>query len=214
MFHSQDGQDKYLETNIFKGFKNGFFVDVGAHDGISINNTLYFERYNGWTGINIVPIESVYNKLVTNRPFCVNIKCAVSNTDGNSEFILNKGYSELISGLKSSYDGRHLSRLQKENIMTNSTTEIVNVCTKRLETIFDEQGVTRVNYMSVDVEGGEYDVIKSINFDKVFIDVIGFENNYNDMSVPIVKYLESKNFRVCHKSMDIFMINTSSIFIS
>ena len=214
MFHSQDGQDKYLETNIFKGFKNGFFVDVGAHDGISINNTLYFERYNGWTGINIEPIESVYNKLVTNRPFCVNIKCAVSNTDGNSEFILNKGYSELISGLKSSYDGRHLSRLQKENIMTSSTTEIVNVCTKRLETIFDEQGVTRVNYMSVDVEGGEYDVIKSINFDKVFIDVIGFENNYNDMSVPIVKYLESKNFRVCHKSMDIFMINTSSIFIS
>ena len=214
MFHSQDGQDKYLETNIFKGFKNGFFVDVGAHDGISINNTLYFERYNGWTGINIEPIESVYNKLVTNRPFCININCAVSNTDGNAEFILNKGYTEMISGLKSSYDGRHLSRLQKENIMTNSTTEIVNVCTKRLETIFDEQGVTCVNYMSVDVEGGEYDVIKSINFDKVFIDVIGFENNYNDMSVPIVKYLESKNFRVCHKSMDIFMINTSSIFIS
>lgn len=214
MFHSQDGQDKYLETNIFKGFKNGFFVDVGAHDGISINNTLYFERYNGWTGINIEPIESVYNKLVTNRPFCVNINCAVSNTDGNAEFILNKGYTEMISGLKSSYDGRHMSRLQKENIMTNSTTEIVNVCTQRLETIFDEQGVTCVNYMSVDVEGGEYDVIKSINFDKVFIDVIGFENNYNDMSVPIVKYLESKNFRVCHKSMDIFMINTSSIFIS
>ena len=214
MFHSQDGQDKYLETNIFKGFKNGFFVDVGAHDGISINNTLYFERYNGWTGINIEPIESVYNKLVTNRPFCVNINCAVSNTDGNAEFILNKGYTEMISGLKSSYDGRHMSRLQKENIMTNSTTEIVNVCTQRLETIFDEQGVTCVNYMSVDVEGGEYDVIKSINFYKVFIDFIGFENNYNDMSFPIVKYLESKNFRVCHKSMDIFMINTSSIFIS
>lgn len=214
MFHSQDGQDKYLETNIFRGFKNGFFVDVGAHDGITINNTLYFERHNGWTGINIEPIESVYNKLVINRPFCVNIKCAVSNTDGNAEFILNKGYTEMISGLKSSYDSRHMSRLQKENTMTNSTTETVNVCTKRLETIFDEKGVTRVNYMSVDVEGAEYDVINSINFDKVFIDVIGFENNYNDVSVPIVKYLESKNFKVCNKSMDIFMINKSSVFIS
>ena len=32
MFNSQDGQDKYLETNIFKGYKNGFYVDVGAHD--------------------------------------------------------------------------------------------------------------------------------------------------------------------------------------
>ena len=40
MYYSQDNQDKYLETNIFKGFKNGFFVDVGAHNGKSINNTL------------------------------------------------------------------------------------------------------------------------------------------------------------------------------
>ena len=44
MFYSQDGQDQYLEKNIFKNFKNGFFVDVGAHDGVSINNTLYFEK--------------------------------------------------------------------------------------------------------------------------------------------------------------------------
>ena len=44
MFYSQYGQDKYLETNIFKGYKNGFYVDVGSHDGIIINNTLYFEK--------------------------------------------------------------------------------------------------------------------------------------------------------------------------
>ena len=51
MFHSQDNQDKYLETNIFKGYINGVYVDVGAHDGISINNTLYFEKNNNWSGI-------------------------------------------------------------------------------------------------------------------------------------------------------------------
>jgi hypothetical protein len=84
MFHSQDGQDKYLETNIFKGFKNGFFVDVGAHDGISINNHLYFERHNGWTGINIEPIESVYNKLVTSRD-AINVRTTfLSFSIGNS----------------------------------------------------------------------------------------------------------------------------------
>lgn len=214
MFHSQDGQDKYLETNIFKGFKNGFFVDVGAHDGISINNTLYFERYNDWTGINIEPIESVYNKLMINRPFCTNINCAVSNADGRAEFILNKGYTEMISGLKNSYDNRHMYRLQKENLMTNSTTEIVTVCTKRLETIFDEKNIKHVNYLSIDVEGGEFDVVKSINFEKVFIDVIGFENNYDDVSVPILSYLESKNFELCYKSMDIFVINKRSVFYS
>jgi uncharacterized protein YkvS len=88
------------------------------------------------------------------------------------------------------------------------------VCTKKLETIFNENNIKHVNYISIDVEGGEFDVIKSINFNKVFIDVIGFENNYNDVSVPIVTYLESKNFEVCQceSSMDIFMINRSSVY--
>ena len=44
MFYSQDNQDKNLETYIFKGYKNGFFIDVGAHNGKTINNTLYFEE--------------------------------------------------------------------------------------------------------------------------------------------------------------------------
>ena len=39
MFYSQHKQDEYLEKNIFKGYKNGFFIDIGAHDGKSINNT-------------------------------------------------------------------------------------------------------------------------------------------------------------------------------
>ena len=42
-FYSQDKQDKFLEENVFKGYKNGVFIDVGAHDGKSINNTLFFE---------------------------------------------------------------------------------------------------------------------------------------------------------------------------
>ena len=55
MFYSQENQDSYLETNVFKGFKHGFFVDVGAYDGKHINYTLYFEETNQWTGINIEP---------------------------------------------------------------------------------------------------------------------------------------------------------------
>jgi hypothetical protein len=57
MFHSQDKQDEYLETHIFKGYKNGVFIDIGAHDGKTINNTLYFEENNNWTGVNVEPIK-------------------------------------------------------------------------------------------------------------------------------------------------------------
>jgi FkbM family methyltransferase len=212
MFNSQDNQDRYLENNVFKGFKNGIYVDVGAHDGISINNTLYFEKCNNWTGINIEPIKNIFDKLVINRPNNINLNYAVCNNDGETEFFCNIGYTEMISGIKDTFDYRHLQRLQNENIQTGSTTEIIKVNTKKLETICDEYNISHINYLSIDVEGAEFEVIKSINFDKVFIDVIGFENNYDDTSIPIVKYLENKNFIIIHKSLDIFMINKHSTF--
>ena len=213
MFYSQYEQDKYLEENIFKGFKNGIFVDVGAYDGVSINNTLYFEKNHNWTGINIEPIKDVYDKLVVNRPNTINMMCAVSNNDGKAEFICNKGYTEMISGLKNNYDRRHFERLMRENSQMGSTTELILVNTKKLETIFDEHNINHVHYLSIDVEGAEFEVIKSINFDKVFIDVIGFENNYHDSSIEIIQYLEQKNYKIVKIYTDIFMIHNHSNFI-
>ena len=214
MFYSQDGQDKYLETYIFKGFKNGTFMDVGAHDGVTINNTLYFEQNCDWTGINVEPISSVYEQLVVNRPKCINLNYAVSHSNGVSEFICNQGYTEMISGLKQNYDERHHARLESENNLMSSTTQIITVPTKRIETICDEYNINHIHYLSIDVEGAEFDVIQSINFDKVYIDVIGFENNYEDKSVPIIEYLETKGYRVIHKCIDIFMIHNQSVFDS
>ena len=214
MYYSQFKQDKILEENIFKGYKNGVFVDVGAHNGVSINNTLYFEENNNWTGINIEPIKDVYDKLIINRPKSININCAVCNNDGETEFICNTGYTEMISGIKNTFDPRHHIRVIRENARYGGNTEIIKVETQRLETIFDKYNIPHINYLSIDVECGEFEVIKSINFDKVFIDVIGFENNYNDTSIPIVKYLEKKNFIVFHIHLDIFMINIKSIFFN
>ena len=193
MFYSQDNQDRYLEFFVFKGFKNGVYVDVGAHDGVSLNNTLYFEKNNNWTGINIEPIKTVFDKLVINRPNNINLNYAVCNYNGETEFVCNTGHTEMISGIKDTFDIRHWQRLENENRQMGSITEIINVNTKKLETICDENNITHIHYLSIDVEGAEFEVIKSINFDKVFIDVIGFENNYDDVSIPIVQFLENKN---------------------
>jgi len=213
MFYSQDKQDEILEKNIFKGYNNGYFIDVGAHDGKTINNTLYFQQNNNWKGINIEPIKSVYDKLVINRPNCININCAIDEKNGEADFICNKGYTEMISGLKSQYDTRHFNRLYMENMQYNSSTEIIKIPTRTLSSILEELNIHSINYLSIDVEGAEFSVIKSINFDKVFIDVIGFENNYNDASLPIIKYLEDKGFiKLNIQCMDIFMINKKSKF--
>ena len=212
MFYSQDGQDQYLETNVFKGYKHGVYIDVGAYDGVDINNTLYFETVHGWNGVNIEPMKESFDELVINRPRSININCAVCNSDGETTFFNNVGHTKLISGITSTFDPRHLQRLHDENRDWGSTTELIKVPTKRLETICDEHKIHHVHYLSIDVEGGEFEVIKSINFDKVFIDVIGFENNYDDVSAPIVEYLKHKGYSVIHAAMDIFMIHANSIF--
>lgn len=212
-FYSQYKQDWFLENHIFKGFKNGYFVDVGAHDGKHINNTLYFEENHNWSGINVEPIKEVYDKLIEKRPKCLNLNLAVDKKDGQAIFILNKGYTEMLSGLQSYYDPRHHLRREKENQFYKSTTEYVSVETKTLKTIFNENNVKQVNYLSIDVEGGELAVIESIDFDQVFIDVIGFENNYPDTGEIIVEYLKSKGYSLINfRSYDIFMIHNDSKF--
>lgn len=211
-FFSQFGQDEYLETHVFKGATGGFFVDVGAHNGITINNTLFFERNRGWTGLNIEPIKSVFDRLVINRPRCINLNLAVDDSNGTAAFIQNAGYTEMISGLSSSFDARHHARLTLENSTHGGETRVIEVETRRLDSICEEHGISRVHYLSVDVEGAEFNVIKSIDFEKLYIDVIGFEDNYADVSLPIVDFLNSRGYRVIQKKMDIFMIHESSEF--
>ena len=214
MYNSQDRQDKYLEENVFRGFKNGYFVDVGAHNGVSINNTLFFEKEHNWTGINFEPIKSVYDQLIEARPNCINYNLAIDETDGETTFILNKGATEVISGIQIHYDSRHTNRLLHENGIYKSTTELIKVQTKRLETIFKENNIKNINYMSIDVEGAEFAVVKSINFDEVYIDVIDFENNYSDVSIPIVNYLITKGYYpLNYRGLDIMMIHKDSQFI-
>jgi len=213
MFHSQCGQDRYLETKVFKGFKNGIFVDVGAHDGKTFNNTLFFEKMHNWSGINIEPIPSVFDKLVTNRESSININCAIDLINNESrDFMINSGYTEMLSGLVNNYDERHIKRIQSENIKHNSSSTIVKVNTRTLESIFDEYNFTKVNYLSIDVEGAEFSVLKSIKFNKVFIDVIMFENNYEDSSIRSIEYLEGLGYTLVNKEQDITMIHKDSKF--
>lgn len=214
MYYSQCGQDKYLETNVFKGLKHGIFVDVGAHDGKTFNNTLFFEKMHNWSGINIEPIPNVFDKLVSNRPSSININCAIDVINNETrDFMINTGYTEMLSGLVDNYDERHIKRIQAENMKHNSSSTIIKVNTRTLESIFDEYNITKVNYLSIDVEGAELSVLKSINFNKVFIDVIMFENNYEDASGPLVKYLEEFGYTVVNKNQDITMIFKDSKYI-
>ena len=111
-FYSQDRQDYNLESYVFKGYKNGFFVDVGAYDGKSINNTLFFEETHNWTGINIEPLPDKFQLLELYRPKCINLNLAIDENSGETEFCCN----DVLSGIMNHYDPRHINRINTENI--------------------------------------------------------------------------------------------------
>ena len=85
MFYSQAGQDKWVveKTN---SKNNGYFLDIGAYDGINYSNTLYFEKYLGWNGICIEPDLKTYGYLIKNRS-CICENIAVNNFKGKVPFI-------------------------------------------------------------------------------------------------------------------------------
>lgn len=214
MYYSQCDQDKYLHMNVFKDYKSGVFVDVGAHDGKTFNNTLFFEENYKWSGINIEPIPDVYKKLQVNRYNCINL-CNAIDISNNilKEFMINTGHTEMLSGLIEKYDARHMERINYENTKYNCSSNTIKVVTRTLESIFEEYNINNINYLSIDVEGAEFSVIKSINFNKVFIDVIMFENNYDNVSIPIIEYLEKFGYKVLNKDQDITMIHKESMFL-
>ena len=187
---------------------------MGAYDGITYSNTKFFEEQLNWTGIHIEPNINVFEKLEKNRPNCKNYNIAISQEEGELDFIKISGAPEMISGLVKTYDPRHEERLKIELNRDGGEKEIVKVKSKTLDKLFMEENIKNINYLSIDVEGAEMSVIKSINFENIFIDVIGFENNYNDTSKPIIGYLKKRKYRLLKiKSYDIFMIHKDSKFI-
>jgi FkbM family methyltransferase len=211
-YYSQSGQDKYLDMDVFQGFRRGVFVEVGAWDGVDLSNTAFFERERGWTGLAIEPLPDRYAALVANRR-CTTLNCAISDTEGDAEFLALSGPTSMLSGLTSKYDPRHVQRIDAEVAQLGATKTLLQVPTRRLDTLFCEHGLTRIHYLSLDVEGAEAACLRSIDFTAVYIDVIGFENNYAETTLHNIAFLKQRGYQELQSgSEDYLMIRTGSPF--
>lgn len=209
-YFSQRGQDKYLNETIFKEKKNGFFVDVGAHDGISFSNTYFFEKNLNWQGICIEPNPDIFQKLIKNRnATCLQI--GIANISTTTEYLKCSGFMlEMYSGIIKNMDPRHRKRIEHEMIEFGGNTEIVNISVLRLCDIFETYQIKQIDLLSIDIEGGEEEAIKSIDFDKVKIDIIVIENNFNENKIK--KYLLSCGYVYLKKldKDDIFQLKKNN----
>lgn len=190
-FFSQCGQDKFLYENFFKDKKSGIFVDIGAHDGITYSNTYFLEKSLGWQGICIEPNPDVFAQLISNRTAQC-IQGCISNNNEIVSFLKVSGYPEMLSGIVSNYDPRHLARIETEIQLYGGSYEIIPIQCYRLNEILAANQITYVDYLSLDIEGGELEVLKSIDYDKFEIEIIDVENNY--MEPDMKEFMESKGY--------------------
>lgn len=187
---------EFVYENFFYGIKNNFFVDVGASNGLNGSNSSLFEFYLNWNGICIEPNKVQYEQLIKNRK-CKTYNCCIGNTNSIKEFWEIQGDVSALSGLKETYDYRHIQRV--ENEVSNFNDKIVKkqVEVKTLDSIISENNIDTIDYLSIDVEGAELQVLEGINFNKCNIKVISVEDNgYTDEPK---NYLLNKNYRYITK---------------
>lgn len=194
-FHGQYAQDKYCYEHFFKHKKEpGIFIELGACDGVRFSNTLFFERQLGWGGICIEPRTDAFEELTKNRS-CVCVNTAIDTTFRESvDFCHISGYGKGLSGLVDKYDPKHVSRIEKEiKHPDHKDKNVVKVDCVPLQSLLDKYDMLDVDFLSLDTEGSELDILKSIDWIKTTIRVIAVENNYNDDAIGV--FLLSKGYR-------------------
>lgn len=187
-----DTTNPELKKNIHSifGFKqDGFFVDIGAHDGISLSNTKFLEEI-GWEGICIEPHPNVFKKLVENRK-CSCINCAVWSEDTVVEFLSLSGYTEMLSGILESYDSRHYQRIKGELSSYGGNSEIIQIEAKKFETLVNRK---EIDFLSIDTEGSELQILDKIDFSKFNIKAICIENNFFEKK--FTDFMKSKGYEL------------------
>lgn len=191
MYNSQHGQDMYINEKIFHNKKNGIFLDIGAHNGVAINNSLFFEKELNWSGVCVEPMPDIFKELEKNRN-CICINGCVTNETKKDKFLRVKGYPEMLSGLVSEYNENHLKRIDYEIQLFGGSKELIDVNCYNINEILEKYNLFDIDYCSIDTEGNELKILKSIDFSKFKIKCFTIENNYT--SNKLKKFMISKNY--------------------
>lgn len=150
--YAQNFEDLILHRAL-QDVENGFYIDVGANDPIQDSVTKAFYDKN-WHGINIEPEEEFFHKLQIDRPNDINLNLAVSQTQKSIQFFVSK-----IRGW-STTDATTSQDPERDTLFSETRT----VEAKSLDEICEQNRVTQIHFLKIDVEGAEKDVLQSFSF--------------------------------------------------
>ncbi len=151
---SQGGQDLWVFGEVFNEKRGGYFLDLGAHDGVSISNTYLLERKYRWTGICVEANPDSFQQLRKNRrAICVN--ACLDATEGFVDFAKRDVMGGIVSAETDNKD------------IESKAGDVIRIKTRTLESVLVEnQAPGEIDYLSIDVEGAEQRVLGNFNFKK------------------------------------------------
>ena len=195
-YYSQFGQDCFVNEKFFHNKKGGFFVDIGASDGKGNSNTLFFEKSLKWEGVCIEPRLDTFGFLKKNRK-CTCLNIALGEKCEKRAFFDGGPWS----GFVDSFSINHLRGIfrlfkEKQPLLIDSRNrirfKIYDIQCLNFNDVISRYGKNRIDFLSLDVEGCELEILKTIDFDKFDIRVLTVED-WNDEGL-ITQYLQEKGY--------------------
>lgn len=185
---SQLGQDLWvLERSGHK--RGGYFVEFGATDGVRLSNTYLLEKRFGWSGICAEPNPKMFAQLKKNRSCTVSDACVGARTGERVEFVLAEEYGGRLQDMASDmHAGKRQAYWANEEY--RATFETVS-----LHDLLERSGAPKqIDYLSIDTEGSEYEILAAFPFDRWRIRLITVEHNFTPARDQIRQLLEPRGY--------------------
>ncbi|MDB5168810.1 MAG: FkbM family methyltransferase [Candidatus Saccharibacteria bacterium] len=170
VYYAQNREDLILRA-FFPDIDTGVYVDIGAYDPDFESVTKYFYEH-GWGGMNVEPQLENYKRFVSKRPKDINVRAGVAAKRGTMVLrsYANQGLSTFSASMKKQY--------QEHPDNSTATFEDVPVQVLPLKELLKENNLTKIHFMKVDVEGLEYEVLNSNDWEVYRPEVLCIESNH------------------------------------
>ena len=189
-------EDKFI--NIIGHKKNGFYIELGANNGINQSNTFKLQKILHWDGILIEPNPTLAHECVINRSFARSpqVSCAACVPFGYEEHFVEIVDFGLMSVAKNlDIDSQAIKAFHHNaiNYKNNRKTFVYGAVAKTLnEILLTHNAPANIDFLSLDVEGNEESVLRGIDFDHFSFNFILVEIYKNNKKVA--SYLESQGY--------------------
>jgi len=168
--------------------RSGYFVEFGACDGIFCSNSLILERDFHWTGILAEPAQGFHSRLIANRQCSISTDCVWSKS--GEELLFNEvNGAKVLSTINELSGSDYMSPKRADGIKYKVKTISLNDLLKQFK------APANIDYLSLDTEGSELEILRKFDFEMHAIKVITVEHNYTRAREDIFKLLTNKGFK-------------------